>query len=340
MLVFPIIPTQAGTLSSNVDLTMAAVLGVTIFFSTLIAALIFCFAIRYHYKRPADRSNPPHFHLGLEITWTAIPLMIVLGLFLAGSRLFVQIRHAPADAVEMYVVGKQWMWKLQHPEGRREINELHIPVGYPIKLIMTSEDVIHSFFVPAFRVKQDVLPGRYTTMWFEATKAGEFHLFCAEYCGTSHAAMRGRIIAMPVAEYGQWLSGAMKAAGQGIAATQVGSDQNMVQAGSALFKTYRCDSCHKEDGSGSAPNLRGLFGKSVHLEGGQTTTANESYLRESILTPNARVVKGFQPNMPTFRGQITEDEILQLIAYIKSQGGTAGEPNKAANPERPREVGL
>jgi cytochrome c oxidase subunit 2 len=315
----PLIPAGASTVATQMDLTMMAVLGVTIFFSTIIAASIVFLGIKYHYRRSADRRNPPNFHLGLEIAWTAIPLVVVIGLFLAGAHLFIRIRQSPSDAVEMYVIGRQWMWKLQHPEGRREINELHIPVGYPVKLIMTSEDVIHSFFVPAFRVKQDVLPGRYTTLWFEATRPGTYHLFCAEYCGTSHAQMIGRIVAQTPADYGRWLNGGgqrtSEAGGSRAAALP---ETDMAKAGAALFKTYRCDDCHKEDDDSRAPALRGLFNKSVALEGNRTAIADETYLRESIVTPNARVVKGYQPNMPTFQGQLDEDQILQLVAYIKS----------------------
>jgi cytochrome c oxidase subunit 2 len=201
------------------------------------------------------------------------------------------------------------MWKIQHPEGQREINELHVPVGKPVKLLMTSEDVIHSFFIPAFRVKHDVLPGRYTTLWFEATRPGEYHLFCAEYCGTQHSRMIGRVVAQEPAEYEKWLSG-------------VPSGESMEMAGERLFQQYFCNTCHRPEGGARIPQrgpvLDGLFGAKVQLQSGQSVVADEAYLRESILTPAAKVVAGYRPVMPTFQGQISEEGVLQLIAYIKS----------------------
>jgi cytochrome c oxidase subunit 2 len=241
------------------------------------------------------------------------------------------MRSAPANAIEMYVVAKQWMWKMQHNEGPREINELHIPVGYPVKLLMTSQDVIHSFFVPEFRVKQDVLPGRYTDLWFQATRPGEYHLFCSQYCGTSHSAMIGKIIAMTPADYGRWLGGGTAAAAAPSPAPAVSAqpkatgeklNPTMIAAGAALFKDFKCGDCHKSDRSGQAPPLQGLYGSKVALEGGQTVIADEGYIRESILEPNAKIVKGYKPVMPAFKGQLEEEELLQLITYIKSLKGT------------------
>src|SRR5207244_2780293 len=217
------------------------------------------------------------------------------------------ITRPPDDALEVYVVAKQWMWKLQHMEGQREINELHIPTGRAVRLRMTSEDVIHSFYVPAFRVKQDVLPGRYTQIWFNPTKPGKYHLFCAEYCGTKHSGMIGWVYVMDPPEYQAWLSGG---SGEG----------SLASRGDKLFQDLACTNCHKSDGTGRGPNLEGIFGKTVELEGGQRITVDEAYLRESILSPQAKIAAGYQPIMPTFQGLVTEDQLLQLIEYIKSTG--------------------
>jgi cytochrome c oxidase subunit 2 len=222
-----------------------------------------------------------------------------------GAVLYVRNAQAPAGTFEIYVVGKQWMWKLQHPEGNREINELHVPIGVPIRLIMTSEDVIHSFYVPAFRIKQDVLPGRYTTMWFQPTRPGKYHLFCAEYCGNQHAGMGGWVYVMEPAEYEKWLTGGS-------------SGESMAASGQALFERLGCNTCHRPEGSGRGPSLVGLLGRQVPLMDGRTVVADEGYVRESILNPRAKILLGFQPLMPTFQGQVSEEQLLQLLAYIKS----------------------
>jgi cytochrome c oxidase subunit 2 len=219
------------------------------------------------------------------------------------TKLYFSIVDPPANAAPIYVVGKQWMWKIQHPEGNREIDELHVPLGRPVKLLLTSEDVIHDFFVPAFRVKKDVLPGTYTTLWFEPTKVGRYHFFCSQYCGTNHASMRGWVYVMDPADYQNWLAGGT-------------SGQTMAQAGAKLFDRYNCVTCHKKGGRG--PLLQGVYGSKVHLTGGGTVTADDAYLRESILTPQAKLVQGYGPIMPTFQGQLTEMNVLQLIAYIKT----------------------
>jgi cytochrome c oxidase subunit 2 len=240
-------------------------------------------------------------------------------MFAWGASLYFRFSTAPSHALSLYVVGKQWMWKIQHPEGRREINELHVPVGQPVKLTMTSEDVIHSFFVPAFRMKMDVVPGRYTTTWFEATKAGEYHLFCTEYCGTEHSRMIGRVVVMEPVEYEQWLSGGNGAARAPGEAPEV--------AGARLFQEQRCMTCHGGPIGGMVlgPPLAGLFGTPVKLRNGETVIADESYIRESILNPTAKLVAGYQPLMPTYQGQISEEGVLQLIAYIRSLGQAGGQ---------------
>jgi cytochrome c oxidase subunit II len=244
-----------------------------------------------------------------------VPLAITMVAFFWGARIFAALVEPPADALEAFVVGRQWMWKVQHLEGRREIDELHVPVGRPMKLTMTSEDVIHSFYVPAFRVKQDAVPGRYSTIWFEATKPGTYHLFCAEYCGTLHSGMIGRVVAMEPAEYQAWLSEASEGG------TPVAS---VADLGAQLFQSQGCVSCHRAGDTQRGPHLEGLFGSTVRLAGGGTLVADERYLRDSILDSNKQVVEGYQPVMPTYRGLLTEEQVLQLIAYIKGLGTEAG----------------
>jgi cytochrome c oxidase subunit 2 len=314
---FPLFPEQASTIARKVDSLFAFLLLVTAFFSLLIALLITFFAIKYHHQSKADRRNAVDSHLVLELVWTSIPLAIAMGIFVWGARVFYEMTTIPANALEIFVVGKQWMWKIQHPEGRREINTLHVPVGQPIQLTMISEDVIHDFAVPAFRMKQDVLPGRYTKQWFQATKTGEYRLFCNQYCGTSHADMVGKIIVMTPVDYEHWLSGGVSLP------TPVAGAGTTVAAGDNLFnKVFNCVSCHNPDGTGQGPSLHGLFGHKVKLEGGATVIADEGYIRESILQPNAKIVKGYKPVMPTYQGQLEETDIIQLLAYIESLKGS------------------
>jgi cytochrome c oxidase subunit 2 len=304
---FPLFPEQASTLAPRVDALYIFLVVITAFFTLLVVLMVAIFAIRYRRGRPADRSNAPASSHKLEMLWIIIPLGICMVILGWSTSLYFEQARPPKNALEYHVVGKQWMWKLQTPEGKREINELHVPVGRTVKLLMTSQDVIHSFFVPAFRVKQDVLPGRYTQLWFQPTKVGTYHLFCAEYCGTQHSGMIGRIVVMDPVDYQNWLSGS--AVGETPAA-----------AGERLFTQYGCNTCHLPNGQGRGPNLVGLIGKSVTLKSGETVTADEGYIRESILTPTAKVVGGYQPIMPSFAGQINEEGILQIIAYIKSLG--------------------
>jgi cytochrome c oxidase subunit 2 len=303
----PFIPEKASTVAGSVDALYFFLVGVSVFFALLIAGLELYFAIRYRRRSQGEMPVPVHGSMKLEMLWIVIPFLISMVMFAWGSSLYFTIYRPPKDALDIYVVGKQWMWKLQHLDGKREINELHVPVGRKVKLTMTSEDVIHSFFVPAFRIKADVLPGRYTTVWFEATKPGRYHLFCAEYCGTSHSGMGGWVTVMEPADYQGWLSGS---AGEG----------SLASTGEKLFQDLACVSCHRTDIHGRGPALKGLFNRPVQLEGGQTVIADEGYIRESILNPRAKLVAGFPPIMPTFQGQITEEQLLQLLTYIKSIG--------------------
>src|SRR5581483_2652199 len=243
------------------------------------------------------------------MTWTAIPLFISFGLFTWGAMAYFDIERAPKNALRIDVVGKQWMWKLQHAEGKREIDELHVPVGQTVLLTMTSQDVIHSFYVPAFRVKQDVLPGRYTTEWFKPTRTGEYHLFCAEFCGTEHSGMIGRVVVMEPNAYEQWLTTGDVALPS-------------VAAGQRLFTQLGCSGCHGDSSKIPAPRLEGIFGKPVPLNGGATTIADEKYIRDSILMPGAQIAAGYENLMPTFKDRITEEELMQVITYIRSLSET------------------
>jgi cytochrome c oxidase subunit 2 len=314
-------PPRASTVAGEVDALYLALVGVSVLFSILIAALIIRFAVRY--RRRSDSEVGVHIHgsTWLEITWTVIPLLIALGAFAWGAKVFFHISRPPANAIEYFAVGKQWMWKFQHPDGRREINTLHVPVGQPIRLTMTSEDVIHSFFVPAFRVKMDVLPGRYTTAWFEATRPGRYHLFCAEYCGTEHARMGGSVVVLDPHEYEQWLAG------------ERGSETHLADAGE-LMTRYACGSCHRDDSTLRAPKLAGLFGTQVRLQGGATVRADETYILESILNPGLKIVDGYRPTMPTFQGQISSEEASVLVRHIRGLDRSADDGDDGAGSAR------
>ena len=307
----PLFPERASTLAGKVDALFFFMLGVSAFFSILIFLLVAYFAVRYRRKSEDERPAEIEGSLTLELVWTLIPLAIVIVMFVWGTRLYLEAVRPPANAVPVYVVGKQWMWKVQHAEGKSEINELHVPLGQPIRLLMTSEDVIHDFSIPAFRVKRDVLPGRYTSYWFEASRTGEYHLFCAQYCGTNHSMMTGKVVVMEPAAFQDWLSGNP-------------SGEPMWKTGERLFTRFNCNTCHREGGRG--PLLNGVFGKTIQLASGQRLVADEAYLRESIVNPAAKIVEGYQPVMPSFQGQMSETQVLQLIAYLKTLSGQKGAP--------------
>jgi cytochrome c oxidase subunit 2 len=246
-----------------------------------------------------------HGSLSLELTWTFIPLVLSMVMFGWGASLFFRLATPPANAMELFVVGKQWMWKVQHPEGVREINEMHVPIGRPVRITLGSEDVLHDYSIPAFRVKMDVVPGKLTTLWFQATTPGRYHIFCAEYCGTKHSGMIGEVIAMQPQDYEAWLAGGR-------------STGTAAQNGERLFSELTCITCHKADSSGRGPSLLGVFGSQVQLTDGRTITADENYLRESIMNSQAKIVKGYQPLMPAFQGMVSEENLMQLIAYIRT----------------------
>jgi cytochrome c oxidase subunit II len=298
-------PQEASTAARQVDLLFLFLLTVCGSVTLLVAFLLVFFAIRYR-RRPGAVGNPAETHASeaLEWFWTITPLLIFVAIFVMGAKVYFNAFRPPADASTVYVVGKQWMWKFQHPEGQREIDSLHVPVGRPVRLLMTSEDVIHSLFIPDFRLHMDLLPERYTSVWFEATKVGEYNLFCSQYCGTNHAGMTGKVTVMEPAEYEKWLHS--KAEG------------SMALQGRKVFLKYQCDSCHSADNKAQAPVLEDLFGEPVILRDGRVVRADENYIRESIVNPSAKIVAGYENIMPTFQGLIGEDEIFELIAYIQS----------------------
>lgn len=308
---FPLLPDSASTIADKIDALFFFLCAVSVFFSLVIAIALAFSAARFRKGSQASRKGALDDYLPLELAWSIIPLLIALFIFGWSAKLFLDMRVPPSNAMEIYVVGKQWMWKIQHPEGNREINELHIPIGRPVKLIMTSQDVIHSFYIPAFRIKQDVLPGRYTTQWFEATKPGEYHLFCAEYCGTSHSGMIGKVVAMEPAAYENWLTSASNI---GIA---------MASSGAEVFERFGCRTCHRKDTGPRGPNLEGLFGKNVQLTTGETIVADQEYIRESILNPGAKTVSGYAQIMPTYKNQLTSEQVNHLIEYVRSLGAAS-----------------
>jgi cytochrome c oxidase subunit 2 len=320
---FPFFPEQASVQAAQVDAIYFFMVAVAAFFSLLIASLIVLFAIKYRRRHKDEIGAGIHGSLALELLWTVIPFFITMVMFAWGAKVFFDIYRPPAGAMEVYIVGKQWMWKAQHLDGMREINELHVPVGRPVKLTMGSEDVLHSFYIPSFRVKADVIPGRLNVLWFTATKPGKYHLFCAEYCGTKHSGMIGWVYAMEPTEFQTWLGGGS-------------TTDTPAAAGEKLFTDLACISCHRDDAQARAPQLKGLFGHTVQLQGGGTAVADESYIRESIVNPQAKIVNGFPPLMPTFQGMVTEEQLLQLIAYVRSLGAVAPPPAPAgAAPQTP-----
>lgn len=301
----PFFPDQASNFAPQVDNLMAFLIAVCLFFAVGITAAVVYFFFKYQRKSPNEIGHSFHGSALLEATWIGIPLILALAMFAWGAAVFVDYRHTPADTLNIYVIGKQWMWRVQQPNGLREINELHVPIGRDIKLVLASEDVIHDFFVPAFRVKMDVVPGHYNTMWFRPTKTGRYHFFCSQYCGTNHALMGGWVTVMDSSDYAAWLSG-----NEG--------ETNPTVAGEKLFVEKACSTCHLANGTGRAPSLNGVYGNQVQLADGSKVAADDGYIRESMLQPQAKIVAGYQPVMPSFQGQLTEEQILALTSYIRS----------------------
>lgn len=317
----PLFPDSASSFSWQVDALYFYLILISVAFTIPIVAAIFYFAIKYRAKEKFATPEEMHGSIVLETTWSIIPFIISMTIFLGGAIVYYEQYRVPDDGMDVYVVGKQWMWKVQHSTGQREINELHVPVGRRIKLTMTTEDVIHSFFIPAFRTKADVVPGRYTYMWFEATKPGKYHLYCAEYCGLNHSGMGGWIYVMEQRDFDNWLSGNV-------------SGQTPVEMGKDLFENkLGCSSCHAGGPQQRGPSLEGIYGKEVKFVGGGSTMVNDEYIRNSILNPSSQIVEGYQPIMPTFQGQVTEEQLMALVAYIKSLSGVTGQTAApAANP--------
>ena len=297
-------PETASTIGEQIDLLFIVITSICTAVGLLVAFLLVYFCVRY--RRSCQSVPPPLTQQShaLEWFWTLTPLVIFLGMFFFGGLVYLRAFRPPEDARTVYAVGKQWMWKFQHPDGQREIDRLHVPVGRPVELVMISQDVIHSFFVPEFRLHMDLLPGRYTSVWFEATEPGVYDLFCSEYCGTGHSQMRGKVVAMEPTQFQQWL--------------EEGAEGSMAQQGRGLFYKYRCISCHSARWDARAPVLENLYGEPVPLDDGRVVVADEDYLRRSMLDPTADVAAGFQPIMPTFEGELSEEEIIRLIAFIRS----------------------
>jgi cytochrome c oxidase subunit 2 len=302
---FRLFPDQASSTAAEIDAVFFYVLAVCVAFTALIFISLIVFAVRYRRRTGREVPVQSRVPLWLEAVWMAIPLGLAMVMFVWGADVYVRATRAPADALDVFVVGRQWMWKLQHAEGPKEINELHVPLGRAIKVTLTSEDVIHSFYVPAFRIKMDALPGRYTSLWFRPTRAGIYHLFCAEYCGTGHSQMVGRIVVLEPRQYEIWLGGGL-------------SGESLSASGHRLYQSLGCGTCHREGPQARGPQLEGLFGRRIRLSTGAFVTADENYLRESILDPAVKLVEGFEPIMPSYRGQISEEDLLKLIAFLKS----------------------
>jgi cytochrome c oxidase subunit 2 len=304
---FPIWPDTASAYASQVNFLFGSLLVIGGLTAGLVFFLLLFFANKYRHGSNAHRHEPTKKTWRWEVGWTTASLLIFVGLAVWGGNLYVHLYNPPPNALQIFIVGKQWMWKAQHPGGQREINELHVPAGQDIRLVMASQDVIHSFFIPALRIKQDVVPGRYETMWFRADKVGRYHLFCAEYCGTDHAHMGGWLTVMDPRDFGNWLR-------------RQGGQKTLAAQGEQLFHSYGCSGCHEPGGTVRAPNLDGVFGSPVPLSDGRVVTADERYVRDSILDPKAEVAAGYAPVMPTFAGQIGEDDLAKLVAYIESIG--------------------
>ncbi len=296
-------PAEASTISPWVDALYFSLLLMTIFGLVVVGVLMTVFAIRYRREKSPVATQVEGSTL-LEATWTIIPLAVFLMMFVWGALLYFRIYNPPTNAMNIYVVGKQWMWKAEHPGGQHEINALHIPTGQPVQLTMISQDVFHSFSIPAFRVKREVIPGRYSTVWFNATTPGTYHLFCTQYCGTQHSGMIGEITVLTPEDYKKWLH-------------ESTSGMSLAQNGERLFASMGCNQCHSGNAAARGPNLAGVYGSKLTLNDGSKVLVNDAYLRDAILNPSQHVTAGFSPIMPTYQGQISEDGLIDLVEYIK-----------------------
>ena len=302
---FPFTP-AASQHAGHIDLLIGAFSLLVLLLAGPVFILIFAFAIRYRRGKKVDRSLNQGRNVWLEVSWSVIPFLLILAFFAIAARIYIHLREPPAGALPVSVVARQWMWKFQHPQGQAEINMLHVPTGQPIRLTMTSQDVIHSLYIPALRIKQDVLPGRYTDLWFTADRPGTYHLFCAEFCGTDHAVMGGSFVAMPPGDYATWLAGQT-------------SNASLAVQGGTLYARLGCGACHGGGAAVRAPSLKGLYGATVTLTDGQSVRADDQYLRDAILEPNKQQVAGYPPIMPTYRGVVDEAQAMALVAWLRTQ---------------------
>lgn len=302
------LPRQSSTLAPEVDAGFHAVYWVSIGFFVLVVGATAYFAVRYRRRREGEKTSEFDHSTVLEIVWTTIPALMLIGLFALGLRGYASAAVAPAEALEIQVTAEKWLWTFTYPNGTTTVNELGVPKDRPVRLVMSSKDIIHSFFVPEFRIKQDLVPGAYTTTWFEATEVKDVAVLCAEYCGTGHSDMMARILVMDEPVYKDWLD---KGGGEG--------DLPPAELGKKLFTQRSCATCHSLDGSRiQGPSLKGLFGRIEDLEGGTSVKVDENYFRESVLNPGAKVVRGYPAAMPTFQGLLKDRDIEALIAYLKS----------------------
>jgi cytochrome c oxidase subunit II len=301
---FALFPPQASAIAPYMDAFYFFLVLISLVGLVLVGLMVGCFSIMFRKEK-----NPNATHIEgstlLEATWTIIPLALFMVCFVWGALLYFRIYNPPTNAMNIYIVGKQWMWKAEHPGGQHEINALHIPVDRDVQLTMISQDVFHSFSIPAFRVKREVIPGRYSTVWFRATQAGTYHLFCTQYCGTLHSSMIGEIVAMPPDDYQKWIAGST-------------SGQSLAQNGERLYASLGCNSCHSGTAGARGPNLAGIYRSKVTLEGGRTVTADDEFLRGSILNPTTHQMAGYAPIMPTYQGQVSEEGLIDLVEYIKA----------------------
>jgi cytochrome c oxidase subunit 2 len=300
-------PGEISVHAAEVDKLFVAALLLVLALSAPVFVFTIAFAVKYRRGRPANRKHAPTHNMWVEVGWATIPFLLLILFYIQAMRLFTDLHHPPANALEIDVVGRQWMWKFQHPEGQQEIDELHVPAGVPVELTMASQDVIHSLFIPALRIKQDVVPGRYTHLWFQADETGTYQLLCSEFCGTDHSLMGGHFIVMSPADYSAWLR-----------RTKAGD--TLAARGAALFRSHGCSGCHGPSATVHAPSLDNLFGSTIPLQDGRMVVADAQYIRDSILLPQSAIAAGYPPIMPTFQNQLSEEDVQQLVAYIESLG--------------------
>ncbi len=301
----PLWPPGASAYSHQLDLLVIAFTVLIVALSAPVFILLLVFVVKYRHGRKADRRHAPNRNIPLELSWTIIPFFALLGFYVWSTDLFASLYHPPADAMQIDVVAKQWMWKFQHPGGQAEINELHVPSSQPVKLTMASQDVIHSLFIPALRIKQDVVPGRYTVSWFVADKPGTYRIACSQFCGSNHSEMTGSFIVMNPADYAEWLA-------------RSSNDTSLAAEGAALFRSRGCSGCHEREAAVDAPSLIGIYGNPVPLQSGGYVIADDQYIRDSILLPQSQIVAGYRPIMPTFQNILSEEDVMKLVAYVKS----------------------